>query len=380
MELRDLVRGFLKKIKPRISDVDALKPSIDAILNVLKEDRNINIDEKLADLEENFNENKIKLVYAESQDDVMNYLSQLMKKERLSIMIDDFSEFYEMKLYKFLIDNKIPHVYLDPTLEYAKRKYDIVSPENIFKAMIDIRLSDFTKGFLKKIKDIAYKSYMGISGAIAIAANMGSIFLLDMNGLSGLAATTPHKHIVVTGLDKVFYDFFSAFKVAVNMRRIIDKEGGSNLYVISNPSRTGDIEKIVIYGAHGPRELTVILLDNGRRGLFSENIWREVSICNFCGLCGQMYPYLEVLSKYLNLSTYLFPQLIILINGAYAGDLETLSRIAAFLEIFKRDFKCPFDAVRQTIIYDILKKLYALGVSREKAEEIAEESRILIEG
>ena len=221
---------------------------------------------------------------------------------------------------------------------------------------------------------------MGISGAIAIAANMGSIFLLDMNGLSGLAATTPHKHIVVTGLDKVFYDFFSAFKVAVNMRRIIDKEGGSNLYVISNPSRTGDIEKIVVYGAHGPRELTVILLDNGRRGLFSENIWREVSICNFCGLCGQMYPYLEVLSKYLNLSTYLFPQLIILINGAYAGDLETLSRIAAFLEIFKRDFKCPFDAVRQTIIYDILKKLYALGVSREKAEEIAEESRILIEG
>ena len=152
MELRDLVRGFLKKIKPRISDVDALKPSIDAILNVLKEDRNINIDEKLADLEENFNENKIKLVYAESQDDVMNYLSQLMKKERLSIMIDNFSEFYEMKLCKFLIDNKIPHVYLDPTLEYAKRKYDIVSPENVFKAMIDIRLSDFTKGFLKKNK------------------------------------------------------------------------------------------------------------------------------------------------------------------------------------------------------------------------------------
>ena len=35
----------------------------------------------------------------------------------------------------------------------------------------------------------------------------------------------------------------------------------SMMTLVSGPSRTGDIERILVLGAHGPRKLTVILIE-----------------------------------------------------------------------------------------------------------------------
>ncbi|MBK7107056.1 MAG: LUD domain-containing protein [Ignavibacteriae bacterium] len=43
---------------------------------------------------------------------------------------------------------------------------------------------------------------------------------------------------------------------------IIDKEKAKNMVFVAGPSRTADIEKVLVLGAHGPRKLLVILIDD----------------------------------------------------------------------------------------------------------------------
>ena len=55
--------------------------------------------------------------------------------------------------------------------------------------------------------------------------------------------------------------------------------------MISGPSKTGDIEKTTTYGAHGPRELHVVFLDNGRSEMAKDPALREALYCLRCGGC-----------------------------------------------------------------------------------------------
>jgi len=59
----------------------------------------------------------------------------------------------------------------------------------------------------------------------------------------------------------------------------------SYINLVSGPSKTGDIEKVTIYGAHGPRELHVIFMDAGRTELAKYPILRQALYCLRCGGC-----------------------------------------------------------------------------------------------
>jgi L-lactate dehydrogenase complex protein LldG len=54
---------------------------------------------------------------------------------------------------------------------------------------------------------------------------------------------------------------------------------------VSGPSKTGDIEKVTTYGAHGPKEFHVIFMDAGRTELAKHPILRQALYCLRCGGC-----------------------------------------------------------------------------------------------
>jgi len=55
--------------------------------------------------------------------------------------------------------------------------------------------------------------------------------------------------------------------------------------IISGPSKTGDIEKVTTYGAHGPKEMHVVFVDNGRSEMAKDPVLREALYCLRCGGC-----------------------------------------------------------------------------------------------
>jgi L-lactate dehydrogenase complex protein LldG len=129
------------------------------------------------------------------------------------------------------------------------------------------------------------KATIGITGANAIAAEEGAIVLLHNEGNIIQVAMRPGKHIVLAGIDKTY----SNIEEALNMVKIqtfcaTGSLATSFVNIISGTSQTADIEKQLIKGVHGPRELCLILVDN-HRGDIAKSEYKELLYCIGCGQC-----------------------------------------------------------------------------------------------
>ena len=97
----------------------------------------------------------------------------------------------------------------------------------------------------------------GITACEAAVAQTGSILVSSRTcGGRGLSIL-PHVHIVVLAVDQVVATVGDALHLA---RERYAGRMPSMLSFITGPSRTGDIERILVLGAHGPKELFVFLV------------------------------------------------------------------------------------------------------------------------
>ncbi|NBX29677.1 hypothetical protein EBR04_04385 [bacterium] len=97
----------------------------------------------------------------------------------------------------------------------------------------------------------------GITACDAAVAQTGAILVSSRTcGGRGLSIL-PHVHIVVLRADQVVATVGDALHAA---RERAAGRMPSMLSFITGPSRTGDIERILVLGAHGPKELFVFLV------------------------------------------------------------------------------------------------------------------------
>ncbi len=94
-----------------------------------------------------------------------------------------------------------------------------------------------------------------ISLAETLVAQTGSIFVTAACGGRGVSIVAPC-HVVFATTDQIVPDLQVALRSAQQQGRLGDN---SFACMISGSSRTADIEKILVQGAHGPRRLVVIL-------------------------------------------------------------------------------------------------------------------------
>ena len=95
--------------------------------------------------------------------------------------------------------------------------------------------------------------------ADALIAQTGSIFVSASGGGRG-ASVVASTHIVYAFTRQLVPDLITALRNATADGRL---ETNSYACVISGSSRTADIEKILVQGAHGPMRLVVIMQMNG---------------------------------------------------------------------------------------------------------------------
>ncbi len=124
------------------------------------------------------------------------------------------------------------------------------------------------RAILNIIKEDVFKKLsqcnIGITGANSVAADDGSILIVHNEGNISLVSMLD-THIIIVGIDKLVETIEEAVSV-VKLETIFatGKTVPAYMNVISSPSKTADIEQIILNNMYGARRVVVVLLDNGR--------------------------------------------------------------------------------------------------------------------
>ena len=97
----------------------------------------------------------------------------------------------------------------------------------------------------------------GLSECDALIAQTGSV-LVTSRGAGGRALSVlPPHHVVLARREQLLRDLPAAFEF---LKQKYGANYPSMISFITGPSRTGDIERILVLGAHGPKKLTIVLV------------------------------------------------------------------------------------------------------------------------
>jgi L-lactate dehydrogenase complex protein LldF len=124
---------------------------------------------------------------------------------------------------------------------------------------------------------------LGISGANFLAADTGTIALIENEGNIRLSTSLPRVHVAFVGIEKLVprLEDIAGF-VQLTTRSSTGQPIGNYVSLIQGPRREGESD--------GPEEVHVIFVDNGRTRLLADDEAWEALRCVRCGACLNICP------------------------------------------------------------------------------------------
>jgi len=132
--------------------------------------------------------------------------------------------------------------------------------DNIF--CVDDNIQELLKQanvpFLSEEKDFL-KTDIGITLCECIVARTGSIIASSRQKSGRRLPVYSNVHVTVAHTSQLVYNLKDAFKM---LKKKYETTFPSQVTTITGPSQTADIEKTLVKGAHGPKELFLFLIDD----------------------------------------------------------------------------------------------------------------------
>ncbi|ABO48979.1 CoB--CoM heterodisulfide reductase [Desulforamulus reducens MI-1] len=151
----------------------------------------------------------------------------------------------------------------------------------------------------KGLRDYLINADVGISGANAIAADTGSVFVTENEGNIRAVTMMPKIHIVIAGVEKIVPTLEDALKVVRSAAVYgVGQDIGTYVSVISGTSTCCDPELDELIHGQGPQEVHILFLKHGRQEAIDKG-FAESLYCINCGSCLNFCPiYAEIGEKY----------------------------------------------------------------------------------
>jgi L-lactate dehydrogenase complex protein LldF len=152
----------------------------------------------------------------------------------------------------------------------------------------------------ERLREAFLNADIGITGGNALVAETGTLVLVTNEGNADLATSLPPVHIAVVGIDKLC----ATLDDALAMLKLLPRSGTgqkitSYVQLITGPSRSADIELTLEIGVHGPKELHLVLIDNGRNAMRDDPAFRDALRCVRCGACSNVCPSYQVVGGHI---------------------------------------------------------------------------------
>jgi L-lactate dehydrogenase complex protein LldG len=101
------------------------------------------------------------------------------------------------------------------------------------------------------------KCDVGISGCDALIAQTASALVTNHSAGGRALSVLPPHHVVVAESSQMVTTMADGFTI---IREKHNEKWPSFISFITGPSRTADIERVLVLGAHGPKKLTIIMI------------------------------------------------------------------------------------------------------------------------
>jgi L-lactate dehydrogenase complex protein LldF len=276
------------------------------------------LDKQLETFEANITKRGAKVIWAENAEQALEEILKICQEKNCRTIVKSKSMVTEeIHLNKFLEKHQIESVETDLG-EYIQQldeepPYHIVTPamhkskEDVAKLFADklgtpsnLTANQLTLVAREKLREKYRQAEVGITGANFIIPDIGGIAITENEGNGRLSCAWPKTHIVITGIEKVLP---SINDLALFWPLLATYGTGQRVTVYSSivtgPRQVNEID--------GPEEMYVILLDNGRTNIISNEKLRESLYCIRCGACLNACPVYKNIGGHTYEATYSGP-------------------------------------------------------------------------
>lgn len=267
---------------------------------MIREESVSHLNELLSKFEDQARKNGCKIFYAQTPEKARAYVLDVAVKNNVKLIVKSKSMVTEeIELVPFLSEKGIETVETDLgeyIVQLANEKPSHITTPAIHKSRTEIaelfhekigtEMNDDPKFLTAAARRVLREKFlaadMGISGANFLIAETGDAVIVENEGNARLSTSSTNVHVVVTGIEKVIPKF-SDLRIFMRVlgRSSTGQKLTSYVSVLRGPRR--DEEK------DGPREVHIVLLDNGRSSLLGTD-HQEVLNCIRCGACLNVCP------------------------------------------------------------------------------------------
>ncbi|WP_020407754.1 LutB/LldF family L-lactate oxidation iron-sulfur protein [Hahella ganghwensis] len=318
-ELRNNFRGamdFLMQKRaamfPDPEDLEALRHRGEQIRNRCLQQ----LPELLEKLESQCVNNGIRVHWAETAEQANNIILGIMKDHQATRMIKGKSmASEEIGLNHFLADHDIEALESDMG-EYIVQ-LDHSTPSHIIMPAIHKNKQQIARLFHEKIPGIDYtedvdqligtgrkvlrqkffEADVGLSGVNFAIAETGTLCLVENEGNGRMSTTVPPVHIALCGIEKVVESLTDVPPLYRLLTRSATGQAITTYFnMISGPRKPDELD--------GPKEVHLVLLDNGRSRMYADKQLQQTLRCIRCGACMNHCPVYTKIGGHAYGSTY----------------------------------------------------------------------------
>jgi len=276
------------------------------------------LDAQLEKFEANIIKRGAKVIWAETAEQARDEILKICNEKKCRTLVKSKSMVTEeIHLNDFLKEKNIVSVETDLG-EYIQQlddepPYHIVTPamhkskEDVAKLFSEKLGTDpmltpeqLTLVARQTLREKYVQADIGVTGANFLIADIGAISVTENEGNARLSCAWPKTHIVIAGIEKIVP---SMTDLALFWPLLATYGTGQKITVyntiVTGPRQAGE--------ADGPDDMYVILLDNGRTNLLSDEKFRESLYCIRCGACLNACPVYKNIGGHTYATTYSGP-------------------------------------------------------------------------
>ncbi len=198
-------------------------------------------------------------------------LNELLERAGVEVWESDLGE-----LIVQLAGEKPYHI-VTPAMHKSKEEIAALFHEKL-GAPPGLSPEELTMIARRHLREAYVTAEIGVTGANFLIAEDGAVVITENEGNARLTLSCPPVHVVFAGIEKVLPRLED---LALFLPLLATSGTGQQLTcynsIVRGPRQAGEVD--------GPEHLYIILLDNGRSGIYAQETFRPSLRCIRCGAC-----------------------------------------------------------------------------------------------